>query len=90
MKKLFFVFLALLVFSLDAFADTYDDPPVITDGPRLAAGWWPLMSTSPESPMVLKQNYSVLWTFSDDYASCSGACTHSAKYQVLGSISGRH
>ncbi len=34
--------------------------------------------------MDLKKNYSVLWTFSDDFGSCSGACTHSAEYQELG------
>ncbi len=33
--------------------------------------------------MYLKQNYSVLWTFSDDYAACSGDCTYTAEYQAL-------
>ena len=61
-----------------------DNPPAITAGPYLAAGPWPLLPTSSESPMVLKKNYSVLWTFSDDFASCQGDCTHGAEYQIVG------
>ena len=61
-----------------------DDAPFLTAGPFLAAGTWPMMPTSAESPMYLDQNYSVLWTFSDDFASCSAACTHAAQYQALG------
>jgi hypothetical protein len=34
--------------------------------------------------MVLNKNYSVLWTFSDDFVSCSGLCTHGAEYQIAG------
>ena len=45
-----------------------DNPPVLTAGPFLAAGTWPVLPTSAESPMYLDQNYSVLWTFSDDFA----------------------
>ena len=33
---------------------------------------------------VLDQNYNVLWTFSDDYAYCSGLCTHRARYKKIG------
>jgi hypothetical protein len=33
---------------------------------------------------VLKQDYDVLWTFSDDYASCGGLCTHRARYMKVG------
>ena len=61
-----------------------DAPPVITGGPWLAAGTWPVFSTSPSSAFVLDQNYNVLWTFSDDYASCSGLCTHRARYRLVG------
>ncbi len=61
-----------------------DAPPVITAGPFLAAGYWPLMPTSAESAFELDVNYDVLWTFSDDYVACSGACTHGAEYQVAG------
>ena len=61
-----------------------DDPPAIADGPFLAAGFWPVLPTSPEGAFVLDQNYSVLWTFSDDYSSCSGPCTHVAEYQRVG------
>jgi hypothetical protein len=61
-----------------------DDPPVIGAGPYVAAGGWPLLSASSESPTVFNQNRSVLWTFSDDFAACSEDCTHSAEYQVLG------
>ena len=49
-----------------------DDPPQLGVGPFLAAGTWPLLPTSQENPMYLDQNYSVLWTFDDDYASCEG------------------
>ena len=66
-----------------------DDPPVIGDGPFLAAGTWPVLPTSAESPMYLDQNYSVLWTFSDDFASCSGECTHVAEYQAVGGSPGQ-
>ena len=60
-----------------------DNPPVFGDGPFLAAGPWPLLPTSQESPMYLKRNYSVLWTFSDDYGSCTGPCTHRARYKPV-------
>ena len=62
-----------------------DVPPTIDAGPFLAAGWWPVLPTSIESPRYLKQNGSVLWTFNDDYASCSEQCTHSA---TVSSIAG--
>ena len=62
-----------------------DNPPSLTSGPFLAAGSWPLLTASQESPTYLDANYEVLWTFSDDYASCpSGACTHVAEYQEVG------
>ena len=64
-----------------------DAPPVITAGPYLAAGWWPLLPTSAESAFELDVNYDVLWTFSDDFGSCSGACTHVAEYQTVGGSS---
>ena len=64
-----------------------DDPPALGDGPFLAAGTWPVLPTMQESPMYLDQNYSVLWTFSDDFASCSGACTHVAEYLEVGGSS---
>jgi len=63
-----------------------DDPPVLGSGPHVAAAFWPLLSSSQQSPMYLRQNYYVLWFFSDDYASCpAGACTHTAEYSVAGS-----
>ncbi len=61
-----------------------DDPPALGDGPHIAAGWWPLLSSSQASPTYLRQNTSLLWTFSDDFASCSGECTHTAQYQKVG------
>jgi hypothetical protein len=61
-----------------------DAPPAIDEGPFVANGTWPVLPTEPESPLILKKNYSVLWTFSDDYASCSEDCMHSAEYQVVG------
>ncbi|MBM4310048.1 MAG: hypothetical protein FJ119_03755 [Deltaproteobacteria bacterium] len=61
-----------------------DGPPSLGDGPFLAAGPWPLLPTEAESPMYLDANYDVLWTFSDDFASCSGDCTHAAEYQAVG------
>ncbi len=64
-----------------------DAPPVITAGPYLVAGYWPLLPTSAESAFELDANYDVLWTFSDDFASCSGACTHVAEYQAVGGSS---
>ena len=48
-----------------------DNPPALTAGPYLAAGTWPVLPTSAESPMYLDADYDVLWTFSDDYGSCS-------------------
>jgi hypothetical protein len=57
-----------------------DAPPVITGGPWLAAGSWPMLSAA----FVLKKNQTVFWTFSDDYAGCSGLCTHRARYRKVG------
>ena len=63
-----------------------DDPPALTSGPFVADGNWPMVSASQSSPTYMSQNYSLLWTFSDDYASCpEGACTHTAEYSVAGS-----
>ena len=56
-----------------------DAPPVITGGPWLAAGSWPVLATSESRARVLNQNEYVFWTFSDDYASCGGLCTHPAR-----------
>jgi len=64
-----------------------DNPPAFTAGPFLAAGPWPLLPTTSESAFYLDANYDVLWKFSDDFASCSGACTHSAEYQKVGDSS---
>ena len=64
-----------------------DNPPAITAGPYLAAGWWPLLPTSAESAFELDVNYDMLWTFSDDFVSCSGSCTHVAEYQEVGGSS---
>lgn len=61
-----------------------DGPPAIGVGPFVAAGWWPLLSSAPQSPTYMGQNYFILWTFSDDFAFCSEDCTHTAKYQVAG------
>ena len=61
-----------------------DGPPALGSGPHVAAGWWPLLSDSQEGPTYLRQNYNLLWTFSDDFASCSGECTHTAQYQKVG------
>ena len=61
-----------------------DNPPALIAGPYLAAGTWPVLPTSAESPMYLDANSDVLWKFSDDFASCSGDCTHSAEYQAVG------
>jgi len=61
-----------------------DNPPSLGDGPFLAAGWWPMLPTSPESAFVLDVDYDVLWTFSDDFASCEEDCTHTAEYQAVG------
>jgi|GEM_PF-425444 len=61
-----------------------DAPPVIENGPFLAAGTWPMLPRAESNAFVLNKNYNVLWTFSDDYASCSGDCTHRARYRKLG------
>ena len=61
-----------------------DDPPAIGDGPFVAAGNWPLVSSSQENPTNFKKNRTVLWTFSDDFGSCDDDCTHTAEYQVSG------
>jgi hypothetical protein len=63
-----------------------DDPPALGDGPFVAGGWWPVLSDAQESPTYLSQNVGLLWTFSDDFASCpDGDCTHTAEYSVAGS-----
>jgi len=61
-----------------------DNYPVLGDGPFIAARDWPLLSGSQASPTYLQQGTSILWTFSDDFASCSGACTHAAEYRMAG------
>jgi hypothetical protein len=61
-----------------------DSSPELGDGPFVAAGWWPVLSDAQESPTYLSQNVGLLWTFTDDYASCAGDCTHTAEYQALG------
>ena len=65
---------------------TPDNPPEVTSGPYVADGSWPwaVLPMSPDNPLVLDQNVSVLWTFTDDYTFCSGVCSHMAEYQVLG------
>ena len=63
---------------------TCDAQPSTGSGPYLAAGTWPVLPTSPESPMYLDADYEVVWKFSDDFASCSEDCTHAAEYQALG------
>ena len=60
-----------------------DTPPAITTGPFLASGPWPLFSTSESKAFTLNQNYYVLWTFDDDYATCEGLCTNRARYRRL-------
>ncbi len=62
-----------------------DRPPVITNGPFLGAGGWPLLPTSAEKAFVLMRNHTLVWTFSDDQGSCSGACLLKAEYQAVGS-----
>jgi hypothetical protein len=42
------------------------------------------LPTSALKAGVLDQNYPVLWTFSDDYASCAGLCKHRARYRKVG------
>ena len=64
-----------------------DNHPALTAGPFLAAGNWPVLPTSQESPMYLDADYAVLWKFSDDFASCSEDCTHAAEYQIVGGSS---
>jgi hypothetical protein len=61
-----------------------DAPPVITSAPFVAANTWPALTTMASNAVVLDQNSPVLWTFSDDYASCAGLCTHRARYRLVG------
>ena len=61
-----------------------DAPPVITSGPFVAAGTWPALATIGVKRSCADQNENVLWTFSDDYASCAGLCTHRARYRLVG------
>ena len=63
-----------------------DAPPVITDGPFLT-DTWKVLPSSPEGAIQLATNHDVLWTFSDDFASCSGVCAHVAEYQAIGDSS---
>jgi hypothetical protein len=62
-----------------------DTPPVITSGPFLGAGAWPLLPTSADHAFVLKKSHTIVWTFSDDQVSCSGRCLLQAEYQQFGS-----
>ena len=61
-----------------------DAHPAIGVGPYVTTDW-KLLPTSPETPCYIKKNVGILWTFSDDFASCAGPCTHTAEYQVPGS-----
>jgi len=61
-----------------------DAHPRLVAGPNLAAGTWPLLSSSQASPTYMGQNYSVVWAFSDDFAACSDDCEHTAEYSVAG------
>ncbi|MBM4310014.1 MAG: hypothetical protein FJ119_03570 [Deltaproteobacteria bacterium] len=61
-----------------------DNPPVIGDGPFISSGPWPVLPLSETEALVINHNVSVLWNFSDDYASCSGPCTHRARYRKDG------
>ena len=45
----------------------------------MAAGAWPLIAEIIIKRFVLDQNYYVLWTFSDDYASCGGDCARTGR-----------
>jgi len=86
MKKFLLVLLlccgsVFLIQSTNALAD---DPPVITGGPFVAGGYWPLLSADEDFPSFINQDVNIVWTFSDDFASCSGECTHIAKYKVTG------
>jgi len=62
---------------------TIDDPPVIGNGPLVTSDW-KVLPTTVESLRYINENTGVLWTFSDDYASCEGDCTHVAEYQAVG------
>jgi len=45
-----------------------------------------VLPTSVARALVVSQNYDVLWTFSDDYASCSdGECINRARYKNVNS-----
>jgi hypothetical protein len=65
---------------------TSDAPPVIESGPFVAAGTWPVLPTSLSRAFGLSENTVVLWTFSDDYASCGGDCTHRARYKKVDAV----
>jgi hypothetical protein len=61
-----------------------DNPPVIDAGLFLACAPWPVLSTDADNPTHIDAKCNrVMWNFSDDFASCSGPCTHSAKYKRL-------
>ncbi len=62
------------------FVVVIDKPPVITGGPWVAAGGWPMLSRQYTNPTTLRQNVNVLWTFSDDYGICENDPTHTASY----------
>jgi len=56
--------------------------PIITAGPFVAAGSWPLLYTK---TFTFNQNIPLLWTFDDDYATCEGLCINRAKYRRVDS-----
>jgi len=66
-------------------ATVADAPPAIMSGPFLAAGSWPLLPFTAENAFVLKDNYDIVWTFSDDQKTCKGPCVLQAEYQTSGS-----
>jgi len=67
-----------------------DTPPAIGSGPFLAAGAWPALPATEANAFVFDQNYYVLWTFDDDYATCDGVCSHRARYQKIGDTAWRY
>ena len=62
-----------------------DNPPEITGGPVVMYRWQNL-PTVQEQALVFISNadFDLRWTFSDDFASCSEDCTHTAQYQKVG------
>ena len=78
------VLFCVSIFLFQASTAAADNPPEITNGPFIAAGSWPALPTDENNPIILRQNYSVLYVYDDDFESCADDPTHKVQYKKVG------